>query len=894
MKWAASSLSERVYALLLRLLPSDIRESYGADMRALFRDHVRDERRRAGMRGILLLWLRTIPDLVYTAIHEREGDMMTAIGQDARYALRILRKQPIFTFVAVVVVALGTGAVSTIFSVANAIVLRPVPGVGHPDQVVTIERTRANGQGSRSVSYPYYQHLANSTRSLSGIAAWDMLALTISTGGDGTLAQANVVTANYFDVLGARPALGRFFTPDEDRDPGAHAVVVISHELWQRRFGADSSIIGRSILVNEHPFVVVGVAAPGFSGLYPILRIDAWVPMMMEASVRRGDDMLHSVSAGWLELVGRVVPGATHESARAELVGLTKQFATTIEAGSAGDIAEFTGVRVTSASGLPSDASTPVLAFFVVLIAVSALVLTIASVNVASMLLARATARRREIAVRMALGAARSRLVRQLLTESIILFAAGGAVGTLLTIYVTRLLTQIRLPLDAAVFVDVTPDARVLAVALVVALVTGVVFGLAPALGGSRADLATIMRGDSAAAGRTTSRLRNALVAAQVAASMLLLTTSGLFVRALARGHQVDPGYDIRHIATASFDVGLSGYDSTRAKTFYAALRGRLSALPGVTSVGYTRVMPLAMNMMGRGITVPGYTPPAGRAGRQLTSNADVIDENYFNVLRLPLIAGRGFRAADDASAPHVAVVSETFARTYWPGRDALGHTFSTGEKAPITVVGVARDVKFARLTEEPAPFIYLPMAQDWRSDAKLLVRTTGDPSRLARPIREAVHALDPRLPPPDVVSLEDAASIVLMPQRFAVIVTATLGALGLLLAAIGLYGVVSFSTTQRTREIGVRMALGAAKRDVVRLIVGDGMRVVVVGIAIGLVAALVATRALRPFLFGVDPLDAATFVCMALILAGAALVASIVPARRAAAADPVLALRQD
>jgi predicted permease len=417
---------------------------------------------------------------------------------------------------------------------------------------------------------------------------------------------------------------------------------------------------------------------------------------------------------------------------------------------------------------------------------------------------------------------------------------------------------------------------------------------LAPALDGSRADVATAMRGDSAGAGRARSRLRGVLVAGQVAASLLLLTTSGLFVRALAKGHRIDPGYDVSHVATAPLDVSLSGYDTTRARAIYAALHDRLRALDKVTAVAFARALPLSMTTTGYGISVPGYVPTAAEAARGLSARTNVVSAEYFDVLRLPIVAGRKLLASDDASAPRVAVVSELFARTFWPGKNPLGRAFTLGDTNRITVVGVARNVKFSDLTETPAPFMYLPLAQNWLSSVSLLVRTAGDPDALAAPIRDAVHSLDHTLPPPAVVSLDDAASVVLLPQRFAVIVTATLGALGLLLASIGLYGVVSFSTAQRTREIGVRMALGATAADVVRLVVRDGMGVVGIGIGIGLAAGALATQVLRPLLFGVDPLDAATFITMPLLLTGAAFVASVLPARRAAAADPLLALRQD
>jgi putative ABC transport system permease protein len=884
----ARSASERLYGALLRLFPADFQRDFGADMRELFRDHLRTARRRAGWRGVAMLWFRTIPDLLATGLHEHEDAMLQAMVQDARYAVRILLKNPVFTAVAVAIVALGAGAVSTIYAVANATILRPVPGVERPQDVVAItRRTRERGT-SHSASYPFYERLAAESKTMSGVAAWGMAPTTISTGGEGMLAQSNLVTANYFDVLGVRPALGRFFVPDEGRVNSPSPVVVISHELWQRRFAGDSSIAGHEIFLNGQRFTIIGVAPPRFNGLFAIARTDAWVPMPMQAAVRRGGDLLDSPGASWLELVGRVAPRTSREVAHQELAAIAKRFATTVETGRYANVVTFDEVDLATETGLPADAARPVLAFFIVLLSVSGLVLLIASVNVASMLLARSVARRQEIAVRIALGAGRRRIMRQLLTESIVLFGAGGAVGAALSFLSTRLLSRIPLPLDVPLSIDPRPDARVLLVTLAVSLTTGIVFGMAPALRGSRGDVAAALRGDTSGGGRARSRLRTALVAAQVAASLLLLTTSGLFVRALARGHQVDPGYDIDHVTTAALDVSLSGYDTVRARTFYATLRDRVKRLPGVTGVAYTRVVPLSMNNMGYSVSIP------GRANRDDWSYANLVDGEYFDVLQQPILAGRALLPTDAASAPNVAVVSQLFVDRYWPGQNGLGRTFKLDSATTVTVVGITRNVEFSQLSERSAPFVYLPLAQHWRPEMNLLVRTTGDASQLIAPIRAEVRALDARLPAPVTITLERSAAVVLLPQRFAVIVTASLGFAGLLLAAIGLYGVLSFSTAQRGREIGVRMALGAARGNVVGLIVREGMGVVAIGAAIGLVLAALASRALAPFLFGVNPLDPATFVGMTALLGVVALAASLLPARRAARADPLVALRQD
>ena len=882
------TLSERAYAALLRWYPADFRREFAPDMRDLFRDHLRATRARSGMLGVTLLWFRTIPDLLLTGIHVHEANMLEAILQDARYAVRILKKNALFTAIAVLVVALGTGAVSTIYSVANAVILRPIPGVVRQNEVVSITRTRGDRATSRSASYPFYRYLAEHSKTMSSIVAWDMMPTTLSTGGEGVVGHANLVTTNYFDALGVRPTLGRFFVPDEGRMDASAFVVVISHELWQRMFASDSAILGRPLMVSGRRFTIIGVAPPKFTGVMPVLRIDTWVPMSTQPVMRRGGNLLTSVGSGWLDVFGRMKPGTSIEQARVELAALTKQFAGDVEAGRYDDQATFISVNLATITGLPGGADTPILAFFVVLLAVSGLVLLIASVNVASMLLARAVARRREIAVRLALGAARARLVRQLLTESLILFASGGVLGVGLAFLGTRALASISLPVDVPIFIDATPDARAIVVTLLVALVTGIVFGLAPALQGSRGDVASTLRSDTSGSGRSRSGLRNALVIAQVAASLLLLTASGLFLRALATGHRVDPGFAIDHVTTASLDVTLAGYDTARSQAFYATLAQRIRGLPGVTAVGYTRVLPLSMNNTGYDVTIPG----APNALRQ--SNANAVDGDYFELLRQPIIAGRGLLPSDNASATKVAVVSQHFAERAFPGQSPLGRVIKLDSADAVTIVGVTRDVKFARLDERPAPFLYLPLAQRWRSDVNLLVRTTGDAAQLIPVIRREVRALDPTLPPPVTVTLERAAAVSLLPQRFAAVITASLGGAGLLLAAIGLYGVLAFSVAQRTREIGVRIALGAVRSQVLRMVVGEGLRVVAIGVMIGLVLAVLATRALAPFLFGVSPLDATAFVAGVASLAAVGVVASWLPARRAAAADPMVALRQE
>jgi predicted permease len=524
------------------------------------------------------------------------------------------------------------------------------------------------------------------------------------------------------------------------------------------------------------------------------------------------------------------------------------------------------------------------------LLGASGLVLLIASNNVAAMLLARAVARRRETAVRLALGATRGRLVRQLLTESLLLYVLGAAGGVLVAVNATRLLARLPMPVNTPfVLDDLSPDGRVLAFTLVVSLATGVAFGLVPALQSVRVDVNGRLRDDTAGAGSRRSTAQNVLIAGQMAVSLLLLVAAGLFLRALDRGRRVDLGFDPSNVAVASLTTGTSGYDDAKARRFYRSLRDELAQTPGVVAVTYAGDLPLSRYNSVE-LRIDGSAVPPASGGGTRVSFVDV-DAGYFEVVRMPIVEGRGF-TIDDERAPRVAVVNQAFARRHWPA-GAVGRTFHRGGEA-VTVVGVARDAKYSSLGEELRPFVYFAIGQSAAPaySAQLLVRTSGDPARLASAIRTAVRDFDPLLPAPATTTLSAATGGVLLPQRVAAIVTTVLGSVGLLLAAVGLYGIVAYLVGQRTREIGVRVALGAGRRDVLRLVVGAGMRPVAAGMAIGLVLAMGATRLLVSFLFGVSPLDAVTFVGGAAVLTAVALTASYLPARRAAATDPVRALR--
>jgi predicted permease len=801
----------------------------------------------------------------------------------------MLRKSPVFAVVAVFVITLGTGAVSTIFSAANAIAFRPMAGVSDVETLVEVSRTLTDGTGSVWASHPYYRYIRDGgAQPVADIAAWSMLPLTISTGGEGVAAQGSIVSGNYFRVLGVRAALGRFFVPDEDGQSAAHPVVVISHAFWMTQLSGDSGAIGRSVRLNGHAFTVIGVAPPGFRGPLALLRTDAWVPLAMQPQL--GDPgLLTNTGPTWLQLFARVRGGVSRAEVQRELSRLTAQY---VAGGNErADNRPYTAVSVVPLSSNPADLHGAAVGFAALLLAASGLVLLIASFNIAAMLMARAVARRRETAVRLALGATRGRLVQQMLTETLLLYLFGAVGGVLVAMNATRLLARLPLPVEMPVALELAPDARVLAFTLVVSLATGVAFGLAPALQSARVDINARLRDDTVGAGSRRSAVQSILIAGQMAVSLLLLVTAGLFLRALDRGRHIDLGFDTSNVAVAGFNVWTYGYSEAKARLFHRTLKDRLAQSPGVVAVSYMHDLPLTFHNNAE-LRIDGSMHPQTRNGLTPVRFEDV-DAGYFEAMKMPLVDGRGFTAADDERAPKVAVINQAFARTFWPA-GAVGRTFHRGDQA-ITVVGVAHDAKYSALGERLEPFVYFPMGQTAAQDhLELLVRTNGDPTRLAPAIRAAVRDFDPLLPAPTVSTLSAATSAVLLRQRLAALVTAVLGVVGLLLAVVGLYGMVAYSTSRRTREIGVRLALGADHRDVLRLVVSEGMRPVAVGMAIGLVLALGATRLLVSYLFGVSPLDAITFVGVAAILTVVALMASYLPARRAAAIDPVRALRAE
>jgi predicted permease len=800
--------------------------------------------------------------------------------QDFRFAVRMLARTPVFTAIAVLCIALGAGAVTTIFSAMNAIVLRPLPGAAEPDRLVNIQRRSQDGSEGVQASYILYEQMRDGSKTMEDVAAWSKVNLSIGIDGHGHAVYGNIVSGNFFSVLGVRPALGRFFLPDEDRTPLTHPVVVVAYSFWQRQLGADPGAIGKAVTVNGHPFTIVGVAPPGFRGAFTPLDVQAWVPLMMQAQLRPGRDLTKAV---WLWTFGRLKPGASVESARQEFGAMFSNYAAT----GADSYDTYISATLSPMTGLPVDAKAAFLGFAGIFFGAALFVLLIASVNVASMLAARGVSRRREMAVRAALGAGRGRLVRQLLTEILLLFTMGGAGAVVFAAAATSALERLPIPGDTPLLLEISPDVRVLVFALVLALLTGLVFGIGPALRAARVDIVARLRSDSAGSGTRRTLMSNASIVGQLALSLLLLVAAALFVRALNFWAGVDPGFDQSGVVIASLNTESWGYDEAKGRAFYRTLREAVSGLPGVSAVSYTGPVPLTMSGSGDRITVE--NAPGGRALIQLAN----VDTDYFKVLRIPLLQGRTFTSQDDDRGPRVAVVNETFARRFWPDGTALGRTFGLHD-ARVTIVGIARDAKYSDLSDSTPAFAYFPLAQMWQRDQTLLVRVAGDPRPVARGIEKVILDIDPVLPRPTVIPLEEATSIVLLPQRAAAWVTGGLGIAGLLLATVGLYGIMAYSAARRTREMGVRMALGAQPSDILAIVVLQGMRLAGLGVAIGLVLAAGATKVIAGLLFGVSPLDPVAFLGMSAALMVVALVACYLPARRAAAADPLAALRAE
>jgi len=812
---------------------------------------------------------------------------MTLI-HDIRYGLRMIAKAPSFTLLAMLALAIGICGNTTIFSVINGLLFRPLTGVKEPARLVAVFTSDYSSGLYGTSSYPDYIDFRDQTDVFESLAASQTAVLSTAGDNEAERLRGYVVTGNYFEVLGVSAQVGRTLQPSDDQATGA-LPVVISDTLWRGRFNSDPAIVGQVVRLDNQPYTIVGVTAASFRGMRVGLPPAFWVPMRIAPSeVGKGRD-----NRG-LEIVGRLKPGVTLAQAQSQLTTIAARLAQAYPKTNLGTLErpkDPKPVTVTQESRLHPMAQVGLWRLSFLLFIVVGLVLLIACANVANLLLARASARRREIAVRLALGASRRRLVRQLLTESLLLALLGGVAGLVLTQWTAGMLPRFFAPGDLD-GVDFSFDWRVLAFTLGVALITGVVFGLVPALQATRLNLIPSLKDETGSYGQRLRRLalRNVLVISQLALSLVLLICAGLFVRGLRHAVQSDLGFAANNLLEASIETEGASLTPQQSEAFYQQTLERVSGLPGVQSATVVAFVPLSGGGYRRMTAVEGYQP---KPNEDVELNTNIIGLNYFNTMGIPIVAGRDFNAQDRTGSPAVVIVNEVFARRY-VGGNALGKRLRFGSGQFREIVGVVRNAKYRNLREEPLPFIYTPFAQEPQTGMTLIVRTAGDPSALVGAVRNEVSAINKDVPLFAVQTMTERIGDQLATDRVIAVLLSVFGGCALLLAAIGIYGVVGYAVAQRTHEIGIRIALGADQRDILKLIVSQGMVLTAIGAGIGLALALAATQLLKSLLFGISATDPLTFVSVVIVLVGVALLACYLPARRAMKVDPLVALRYE
>ena len=809
---------------------------------------------------------------------------MRTLLQDLRFSMRVLLKSPGFTVLTILTLALGIGANSTIFSWINSTLLNPIPGATRTSELASIMKGDED-----ELSYLDYKDLRDQNQSFSGLAAYKMGAMDLTGAGRPERVWGTLVSANYFDVLGVHLLAGRGFLPTEDQKPGGAPVAVISYRLWQNRFGGDDSPIGRTFEINRHPYTIVGVTPAEFDGANTGLRSDLWIPLMMQQQMFGSSDRLNSRSEGWLELVGRLKSGQTLPRTQEEMTLLMQRLVQQFPNAHQGD----NKLSVSPMWRSPYGANSRLATFLPPLMVIAGLVLLLACANVANLLLVRSIGRRREIAIRLSLGASRWRLIRQLLAESLVLSLAGGGIAILITIWTAGTFSNFIPPSNLPVALNMRVDHTVLFVTLAVSVLASIVFGILPALRSSNMAPVEVLKEEtgSASGGVRRAFLSSALVVAQISLSLFLLVSAGLFIRSIRNAQMFNPGFNPDNMLLASFDLFPAGYTRENGIEFDRQLLTKLEALPGVQSVTLSNWVPLGFTFNLTTVTPEGYVP-------QLHESMDVeeahVAPNYFRTMEIPLLSGRDFNAQDMQTSQLVAIVNQALVDRYWPHQEPIGKRIHVYENW-LTIIGVARNVNASRkLYEPPQPFVYMPLFQEYSQSEIIHARVSGDPLVFAATAENAVHELNADLPIYNVTTLETHMKLATIGYRVAGTFVGAFGLLALVLAAVGIYGVVAYSTRQRTHEIGIRMTLGAQKSDVFRLVLGKGIRLTVIGLAIGFVVSLALTRFLRTMLFGVTATDALTFSGVALLLSVVALAACYIPARRATRVDPMVALRYE
>jgi predicted permease len=819
---------------------------------------------------------------------------MPTLWQDVRYALRMLAKSPLLTAIVVLTLALGIGANTTIFGLVNGLLLRPLP-VKTPEQIMVLAaKVQGDNLGVSTLSYPQLLDLQKQAGSFSDVFGSQVDLGGISVNGHAGQFLYSGVTGNYFSALGVQPALGRLFLPSEAQAGGKDPYIVLGYSYWQKKFGGDPSLIGKQAMIDGQAATIIGVAPKEFQGTAFAIDFDGYVPLNM-MSTANTPGFWTDRSNRSLSVLGRLKPGVSLRQAQSATNVVTARLAESYPATDKGMTVLVVPERLARPQPFANNIVPFIAAIFLVL---AALVLLLACMNVANILLVRATMRQREMAIRAAMGASRVRLIRQLLTESVVLALLGGCGGLLLGEWARGAIFTMLPPSKLPLHLNMGFDWRVFAYALAAALLTGALVGVWPALRAGRTEVTSVLHGagrsDTAGTGRH--RVRSVLVVAQVGGSLVLLIVAGLFVRSLWNAQRAYLGFDPNQLLNVSLDPKEVGYDQTHAESFYRDLEAKVRALPGVQYASLAFSVPMGMVNDGKQVYIEGRTLDSGQQAPVVVYNH--IDAPYFDTMRIPLLRGRAFRETDDAKAPRVAIVNQSMAHQFWPDQDPIGKRFSvTSATGPfVEIVGLTGDGKYTFMGWSKEPYFYVPQAQDYTSYRTLQIRTSTPPESLTAQVQGEVHALDSNVPIVDVGTMRQslAGANGFFIFRVGAILAAAIGLLGLILAVVGVYGVVAFSASQRTREIGIRMAVGANRLDILRLVLRQGLVLVIGGVLCGVLLALMLTRSMGTLLIGVSPSDALTFVTATLLLGGIGLWACYAPARRAMKLDPMAALRYE
>jgi predicted permease len=820
---------------------------------------------------------------------------METLQQDIRYGVRMLAKNPGFMIVSIITLALGIGANTAIFSMVDAFLLRPLP-VNDPSGIAVLAYQQQHQNIQTQFSVADYRDIQNQTSGVfSEVFGYVFGMDGLSVDGKADRIMTNYVTGNYFSALGIKPALGRFILPSEGGVANADPVMVLAYSYWQTHFGGDPQIVGRKVSVDGHPVTIIGVAPKGFVGVYPIISVQGYLPLGMLPIEGQAADFMTNRQIRGTPVLARLRPGTTLAQAQAVLAIVSQRLSQEHpDADKDLSVQAFPELRARP----NPDPNNTVLVVGGLFLGLAGMVLLLACVNVANILLVRATVREREMAIRAALGAARHRLIRQLMTESIVLALLGGVAGILLGIWGSSMLASVNIQTDLPVNFDFGFDWRVFAYATAAALVTGVVVGIVPAIRASRGNLSAILHEGGRGVVGGKNRLRTTLVVAQVAGSLMLLVIAGLFTRSLSKVQRTDLGFNPDHVLNLAMDPNEIGYNPAQTRDFYKNLLGRVRSIPGVVSVSEASSTPLGYYNNGDNLSIEGYQPPPGQQPAP-SSLYVAISGDYFQTMGISMLRGRSFTGADDENAQCVAIVSNEMAKKFWPNMDPIGHQFkmATEDKHSIVVVGVAGDARFQGVTGQINPVFYVPFAQHQVGNSLeiLQIRTAGSSETMTPEIEREIESLAPQLPLFDVQTMNHALNTLngLLFYKIGAVLAAVLGILGLILAIVGVYGVVSYAASQKTHEIGVRMALGAQPLDILRMVFREGFLIVAVGLIVGIAGALAVGRVVGSFLT-VSAQDPVTYVAVTGLLTIVALAACFIPARRAMCVDPMVALRYE